>query len=187
MKRLAILGSTGSVGEQTLAVVEAFPERYRVVALTARKSVEKLAAQVERFRPARVAVVDPEAARALRQRLGAQKVEILSGPEGLAAAASTDTDLCLAAIVGAAGLEPTLAAIRAGCDVALANKEVLVMAGALVLRELRARGASLLPVDSEHSAIFQCLTGQPRERGRQHDPHRLGRAVPHLERRSDPR
>jgi 1-deoxy-D-xylulose-5-phosphate reductoisomerase len=166
VKRLAILGSTGSVGEQTLAVVEAFPERYRVVALTARKSVEKLAQQVERFRPERVAVADPGAARALRERLGATKVEILSGPEGLAQAASIDTDLCLAAIVGAAGLEPTLAAIRAGCDVALANKEVLVMAGALVLRELRAHGAALLPVDSEHSAIFQCLTGQPRERVR---------------------
>jgi 1-deoxy-D-xylulose-5-phosphate reductoisomerase len=160
MKRLAVLGSTGSVGEQTLAVAEAFPDRYRVVALAARRSVEKLAAQVRRFRPELVAVAEPAAARELRERLAGHPVEIASGPEGLAAAAAIDADLCVASIVGAAGLEPTLAAIRAGHDVAFANKEALVMAGALVLRELRAHGVSLLPVDSEHSAIFQALGGQ---------------------------
>ena len=166
MKRLVVLGSTGSVGEQTLAVAEAFPERYRVVALAARRNVEKLAAQVRRFRPEIVAVAEPEAAGELRRLLGAEAATVVAGPEGLAAAAACDADLCIAAIVGAAGLEPTLAAIRAGRDVALANKEVLVMAGALVLRALRARGTALLPVDSEHSAIFQALAGQPRERVR---------------------
>ena len=166
MKRIAVLGSTGSVGEQTLAVAEAFPERYRVVSLAARRNAEKLAEQVRRCRPARVALMEPAAARELRERLGDHPVEILTGPAGLAAAASCDADLCVAAIVGAAGLEPTLAALRAGMDVALANKEALVMAGALVLRELRARGRSLLPVDSEHSAIFQALAGAPRERVR---------------------
>jgi 1-deoxy-D-xylulose-5-phosphate reductoisomerase len=164
VKRLAILGSTGSVGLQTLAVVEAFPERYRVVSLAARRSVDRLVEQVRCFQPELVALAEPEAAAALRERLGDHPVEIVSGPEGLAAAAACDADLCVAAMVGAAGLEPTLAAIRAGRDVALANKEVLVMAGALVLRALRAQGASLLPVDSEHSAIFQALAGQPRER-----------------------
>jgi len=166
VKRIAVLGSTGSVGEQTLAVAEAFPERYRVVSLAARRNAEKLAEQVRRCRPARVALMEPAAARELRERLGDHPVEILSGPAGLAEAASCDADLCVAAIVGAAGLEPTLAALRAGMDVALANKEALVMAGALVLRELRARGRSLLPVDSEHSAIFQALAGAPRERVR---------------------
>jgi 1-deoxy-D-xylulose-5-phosphate reductoisomerase len=166
VRRLAVLGSTGSVGEQTLAVAEANPSRFRVVALAARRNVEKLAAQVRRFRPERVAVAEPAAARELRERLGPFPVEIAEGPEGLASAAACGADLCVAAIVGAAGLEPTLAAIRAGTDVALANKEVLVMAGALVLRELRARGAALLPVDSEHSAIFQALGGQARERVR---------------------
>jgi 1-deoxy-D-xylulose-5-phosphate reductoisomerase len=166
VKRIAVLGSTGSVGEQTLAVAEAFPERYRVVSLAARRNAEKLAEQVRRCRPARVALMEPAAARELRERLGDHPVEILTGPAGLAAAASCDADLCVAAIVGAAGLEPTLAALRAGMDVALANKEALVMAGALVLRELRARGRSLLPVDSEHSAIFQALAGAPRERVR---------------------
>ncbi len=164
MKRLAILGSTGSVGLQTLAVVEAFPERYRVVSLAARRSVEKLEEQVRAFRPELVALAEPQAAAALRERLGDHPVEIVSGPAGLAAAAACDADLCVAAMVGAAGLEPTLAAIRAGRDVALANKEVLVMAGALVLRAVSGSGASLLPVDSEHSAIFQALAGQPRER-----------------------
>ena len=166
MKRLVVLGSTGSVGEQTLAVAESNPSRFEVVALAARRSAAKLADQVRRFRPKVVALQEPEAARDLQERLGGFPVEILSGPDGLAAAASCDADLCVASIVGAAGLEPTLAALRAGHDVALANKEALVMAGALVLRELRARGRSLLPVDSEHSAIFQCLAGAPRERVR---------------------
>jgi 1-deoxy-D-xylulose-5-phosphate reductoisomerase len=166
VKRITVLGSTGSVGEQTLAVAEANPSRYRVVALAARRNAAKLAEQVRRFRPALVAVAEPAAASELRDRLGALEVEIASGPEGLAAAATLEADLCVAAIVGAAGLEPTLAAIRAGRDVALANKEVLVTAGALVLRELRASGSALLPVDSEHSAIFQCLAGQGRSRVR---------------------
>jgi 1-deoxy-D-xylulose-5-phosphate reductoisomerase len=166
VKRLVVLGSTGSVGEQTLAVAESNPSRFQVVALAARKSAAKLADQVRRVRPQVVALEDPAAARELRERLGTFEVDILTGPEGVAAAAACDADLCVAAIVGAAGLEPTLAALRAGHDLALANKEALVMAGALVLRELRASGAALLPVDSEHSAIFQSLAGAPRERVR---------------------
>jgi 1-deoxy-D-xylulose-5-phosphate reductoisomerase len=160
VKRLAVLGSTGSVGEQTLDVAAAFPQRFSVTALAAGRKVEKLAAQVRRFRPALVAVADAEAARELRALLGADAPPIETGPAGLDAVATADADLVLSALVGAVGLAPTLAAIRAGRDVALANKEVLVMAGALVLREARARGVRLLPVDSEHSAIFQALAGQ---------------------------
>ncbi len=162
-KRLAILGSTGSVGEQSLAVVEAFPERYRVTALAAGRQIEKLAGQVERFRPELVAVAEPEGAEELRRRLGGDAPEIAVGAAGLDAVGSHPADLVVSGLVGAVGLAPTLAAIRAGRDVALANKEVLVTAGALVLREVQAHGVTLLPVDSEHSAIFQCLAGQRRE------------------------
>ena len=160
MKRIAILGSTGSVGEQSLEVAAAFPERFQVVALAAGRRIEKLAEQVRRFRPALVSVAEPDAARALAHQLGADAPAIVVGDAGLLDVATADADLVVSALVGAVGLAPTLAAIRAGRDVALANKEVMVMAGALVLREVKARGVRLLPVDSEHSAIFQVLAGQ---------------------------
>ena len=163
MKRLALLGSTGSIGEQTLSVVAEFPERFRVTALAAGRNVAKLAEQVRRFRPERVALADAEGARELRARLGRETPELEVGAAGLVAVAEHPADLVVAGLVGALGLAPTLAAIRAGRDVALANKEVLVMAGALVRRELVASGTRLLPVDSEHSAIFQALAGQRRE------------------------
>ncbi len=163
MKRVAILGSTGSVGEQTLAVVASAPDRFQAVALAAGRNMEALARQVERFRPERVSVADAAGAAELRQRLGcavASKLTIEVGPSGLEAVATHPADLVVAALVGAVGLKPTLAAIEAGRDVALANKEVMVMAGALVLRAVRTSGVTLLPVDSEHSAIFQALSGQ---------------------------
>jgi 1-deoxy-D-xylulose-5-phosphate reductoisomerase len=163
MRRLAVLGSTGSVGEQALAVAEAFPDRYAVVALAAGRNVEKLADQVRRFEPEVVSVVDAAAADLLRERLGRDDLAVEWGAGGLDAVATHAADLVVAGLVGAVGLRPTLAAIRAGRDIALANKEVLVTAGALVLREARARGVTLLPVDSEHSAIFQALAGQRRE------------------------
>jgi 1-deoxy-D-xylulose-5-phosphate reductoisomerase len=163
VKRLAILGSTGSIGEQTLSVVAAFPDRFRVTAMAAGRRVEKLAEQIRRFRPDLVAVADAAAAGALRDLLGADAPKIEWGESGLEAVAVHDADQVVSALVGAVGLRPSLAAIRAGRDLALANKEVMVMAGALVLRELRAHGGRLLPVDSEHSAIFQALAGQRRE------------------------
>jgi 1-deoxy-D-xylulose-5-phosphate reductoisomerase len=160
VKRISLLGSTGSIGEQTLAVVEAFPDRLEVVALAAGHNVAKLAEQVRRFRPARVSVADEAGAEELRNRIGPSNVQIGVGEEGLEAVATQPAELVVAGLVGAVGLRPTLAAIRAGRDIALANKEVMVMAGALVLREVRSRGVRLLPVDSEHSAIFQALEGQ---------------------------
>lgn len=163
MRRLAILGSTGSVGEQTLAVAASFPDRFRVCALAARRNVERLAEQVLRFEPDVVSVGDAGGAKRLREMLPGARSKIVHGDEGLAAVASHASDLVVAAMVGAAGLPPTLTAIRAGRSIALANKEVLVMAGALVLREVRAHGVALLPIDSEHSAIFQVLAGQRRE------------------------
>jgi 1-deoxy-D-xylulose-5-phosphate reductoisomerase len=137
---IALLGSTGSIGEQTLDVVEAFPDRYRVTALAAGRNIEKLAEQVRRFRPALVAVAEPAGVEALRARIGDVPAEIIPGPEGLEAVATHEAELVVSALVGAVGLAPTLAAIRAGRHIALANKEVMVTAGALVLREVKAAG-----------------------------------------------
>ena len=160
MKRLAILGSTGSIGVSTLEIVAAHPHLYEVVALTAGYNLDLLEKQVRQFRPALVAVVVPEDAQRLRERLGAAAPEIIPGIEGLiACAAHSDAQMVVSAIVGAAGLVPTMAAITAGKDVALANKETLVTAGALVMEAVAAKGVRLHPVDSEHSAIFQSLQG----------------------------
>jgi 1-deoxy-D-xylulose-5-phosphate reductoisomerase len=169
MKALAILGSTGSIGVSTLEIVAAHPERFRVAALTAGRNLTLLEQQVRTFRPQRVAVTDAADAAALKARLGALAPLILSGRDGLlACAADSGARLVVSAIVGAAGLEPTLAAIDAGLDVALANKETLVAAGNLVMAAVEARGVNLFPVDSEHSAIFQSLAGH-----RKHDVRRL--------------
>jgi len=159
-KRLVLLGSTGSIGEQTLDVVSEFANRYEVTAMAAGRNVEKLAEQVRRFRPGLVSVADEEDAAELRTRLDGADVEIVTGAEGLTAVATHPADMVVSGLVGAVGLAPTLAAIRAGRDIALANKEVMVMAGALILREVKAHEVRLLPVDSEHSAIFQALAGQ---------------------------
>jgi len=168
VKRLSILGSTGSIGASTLAVVESHPEEFAVVALAARSNLDRLAQQVRAFRPAFVSVGSEATARELRDRLeglpGPAKVEIGWGGSGLMRAAThPDADLVVSAIVGGAGLIPTLCAVKAGKDVALANKESLVMAGELVMAAARAMGARILPVDSEHSAVFQCLANGGRK------------------------
>jgi 1-deoxy-D-xylulose-5-phosphate reductoisomerase len=163
-RRLVVLGSTGSIGEQTLAVAAEFPDRYQVTGLAAGRNLAKLAEQVRRFRPDAVSTADAAGADELRARLGADAPAFIgSGADGLERVAVHDADFVMAALVGALGLRPTLAAIRAGRDIGLANKEVMVTAGALVRREVAAHGGRLLPVDSEHSAIFQCLAGQQRE------------------------
>jgi len=165
LKRLAILGSTGSIGQSTLAVVAAHPEDFTVAALAAGHNVEALTEQIRRFRPALVSVQDEAAARKLQEYFpGNTGPEILWGPAGArAVAAYPAADLVLSAMVGAVGLEPTLAAIEAGKPVALANKETLVAAGSLVMAAAKERGVPLIPVDSEHSAIFQAVHGQRRE------------------------
>ncbi|HEX6720431.1 MAG TPA: 1-deoxy-D-xylulose-5-phosphate reductoisomerase, partial [Burkholderiaceae bacterium] len=159
-QRLCILGATGSVGMSTLEVVARHPERFEVVALTARHRVDELAALCERFRPRFAALDDLSAARTLRQRLqrAGVRTEVLHGPSALTdLAAHPDVDSVMAAIVGAAGLAACLAAARAGKRLLLANKEALVVGGDLFMRCVEEGGATLLPVDSEHSAIFQCL------------------------------
>lgn len=159
MKRaIAVLGSTGSIGRQTLEVAEACG--LPVAALTVNTSVELAEEQVRRFRPGLVAAADEKAAADLRVRLSDTPAKVLGGREALEeAAAAPEADTVVTAIVGVAGLRPTLAAIDAGKRIALANKETLVCAGELVLARAEERGAEIVPVDSEHSAIFQCLQG----------------------------
>jgi 1-deoxy-D-xylulose-5-phosphate reductoisomerase len=158
MQQLTILGATGSIGQSTLAVLDCHPERYRVFALTAHSRIEELAELCQRYQP-RYAVVDHvEDIPRLQALLSTTVTEILAGTEALAFVAShQDCDTVMAAIVGAAGLLPTLAAVTAGKRVLLANKEALVMAGSLFMQAVIEHGATLLPIDSEHNAIFQCL------------------------------
>ncbi|MDZ4164977.1 MAG: 1-deoxy-D-xylulose-5-phosphate reductoisomerase [Smithellaceae bacterium] len=161
MKKLSVLGCTGSIGINCLALAGRFPEQFRITALAAGSNADLLKSQIETFHPEVVSVIDAEAAKRLKCLLSPrERVEILHGSAGYnAVAAHPSADLVVSAIVGAAGLLPTMAAIRAGKDVALANKETLVMAGSLVMELARLRGVRILPVDSEHSAIFQCLAG----------------------------
>jgi len=165
MRRIAVLGSTGSIGSSSLRVIEANGERYKVVAMTGGRNIDLLARQIERFEPSWAALLEEGAAEALRARLGVRsKTEVLSGPEAFDRLATLEeVDTVVSAIPGAAGLIPTYAAIKAGKHIALANKETMVMAGPLVMAEARARGVSILPIDSEHSAILQCMQGHSKE------------------------
>jgi 1-deoxy-D-xylulose-5-phosphate reductoisomerase len=160
MKSIVILGSTGSIGTNSLDIVQRFPEDFRVAGLTAGGNIEKLEAQIRSFNPRVVAVSTESSAAALRKRCAGLPVEVLAGEEGIAqVAAMPGAELVISAIVGAAGLLPTLAAIRSGKHIALANKEPMVMAGKLMQEEARKHGVRIFPVDSEHSAIFQSLEG----------------------------
>jgi 1-deoxy-D-xylulose-5-phosphate reductoisomerase len=165
MKRISLLGSTGSIGVSTLDVVGAHPDQFAVTALAAGRNITLMKQQIERFRPRLAAMIDEAHACELRRLLGPASVTyVLSGPEGYReTAAAADADMVVSAMVGAAGLIPTLDAIEAGKNIALANKETLVMAGHIVLRKASEREVKIIPVDSEHSAIFQCLLGHRRE------------------------
>lgn len=165
MKNITLLGSTGSIGVNALRIVESYPDRYRVKALTAARNIALLAKQIVVFQPRWVAVLENELTDRLRELLPAgTNTEILSGPEGfLRLATLEDVDTVISAITGSAGLLPTYAAVEAGKDVALANKETMVMAGRLVMERAKEKGVRILPVDSEHSAILQSLQGHPRE------------------------
>ena len=162
IKTLALLGSTGSIGTQALEVVRAQPGRFRVAVLTAQRQWELLVRQAREFRPAAVVIGDNALYDNVRQALADQpETRVLAGPEALAeVVAQPEIDIVLTALMGYAGLLPTVAALRAGKDIALANKETLVVAGELITDLARTHGRRLLPVDSEHSAIFQCLVGE---------------------------
>ena len=165
MKNLSILGSTGSIGCNTLKIAEMFPDRFTVRVLAAKDNISLLAEQIERFCPEVAVVFDEAAAVKLKSMLPAGTgVEILFGENGYKAAAAHDSvDLVIVAVVGAAGLMPTLSAITAGKNIALANKETLVMAGDIVIEQAALNNIKILPIDSEHSAIFQCIEGNRRE------------------------
>ena len=160
MRTIALLGSTGSIGMSTLDLVRQFPERFKVDGLVAGENIKRLASQIKEFAPRSVAIKNERDIPRLRKLLGSNRVEVLHGERGATAVSTAhEVDVVVAAIVGGAGLLPTLAAVRAGKEVALANKEALVMAGEIFVSTAKQRGVRLLPVDSEHSAIFQCLQG----------------------------
>lgn len=164
MKKIAVLGSTGSIGTQTLEIVRSNPE-LQVVALAAGSSVEKMEEQIREFKPLIAAMWSEEAAGELRTRIGDMQVKVVSGMEGLLEiAVMPESQVLVTAIVGMIGIRPTIAAIEAGKDIALANKETLVTAGHIIMPLAKKCGVSILPVDSEHSAIFQSLNGEPKDR-----------------------
>ena len=165
MKNLSILGSTGSIGRNALEIVEMFPERFSVKALTAKNNTTLLARQVERLDPEIAVVFDESRALELKSLLkSGSGVEIMYGQDGYKNAATHDSvDMVVTAVVGSAGLIPTIAAIEAGKNIALANKETLVMAGEIVVKRAAINSAKILPIDSEHSAIFQCIAGNRRQ------------------------
>src|ERR1041385_6853747 len=161
MKKVVVLGSTGSIGTSTLKVAEDLPDRIRLLGLAAGNNTELLLDQARKHQPEAICITDPAKAQELSDSLGTA-CDVFSGPEGLLKLATLPAaDIVLIAIVGTAGLQPALAALRAGKDIAVASKEILVMAGEIVMSEARRHGARVLAVDSEHSAIFQCLDGKP--------------------------
>src|ERR1051326_8631042 len=163
MRKVVLLGSTGSIGRSTVKVAEDLPDRLRLLGLGAGNNFELLIEQTRKHRPEAISINDPAKARELRDILGTG-TEVFSGPEGLVKLATLPgADIVVIAIVGTAGLQPALAAIRAGKDIAVASKEILVMAGEIVMSEARKHGVKVLAVDSEHSAIFQCLDGKGSE------------------------
>ncbi|PIT85892.1 1-deoxy-D-xylulose-5-phosphate reductoisomerase [Candidatus Micrarchaeota archaeon CG10_big_fil_rev_8_21_14_0_10_59_7] len=163
MKRLCVLGSTGSIGTQTLDVAASFPEKFKIIGLSAGSNVELVEKQARQFKPAAVCVSKEEDAKTLRAKLPG--IEVMHGEDGLRALATMDgCDTVVTAIVGAAGLKPTVAAIKAKKNVALANKETLVAGGSVVMPLVKKEGVTLMPIDSEHSAIFQCLHGEDARR-----------------------
>ncbi len=161
MKKVVLLGSTGSIGTSTIKVAEDLPDRIQLVGLAAGNNLRLLLEQTRKHRPRIISITDAAKAKQLRDQLGAG-IEVFHGNDGLLKLATMpEADIVLIAIVGTAGLEPALAAIRAGKDIAVASKEILVMAGEIVMAEARRHGVRVLAVDSEHSAIFQCLDGKP--------------------------
>jgi 1-deoxy-D-xylulose-5-phosphate reductoisomerase len=161
MKKIVVLGSTGSIGRSALSVISAHSDKYKIVGLTANRNHELLLRQIKEFGPEIVAVSDPEAAAHLRAQV---KIPVLEAEEGVCrVSAYEDADFVLSAIVGFAGLMPTLSAVKAGKTIGLANKETLVTAGSIVMEEARKSGSVILPVDSEHSAVFQCLKGADKD------------------------
>ena len=190
-RRLAILGATGSIGGSCAQVIAAAPGRFSVVSVAGGRDGAALARRAIELGAEFAAIADPASYADLKAALAGSGVEAAAGPEAVREAALREADLVVSAIVGAAGLEPTFAAVAAGRTVALANKETLVCAGAVVMETAASAGALLLPMDSEHNALFQAIGSRDPGHDRDDDDHRLGRSVPRMERRAhrrrDPR
>lgn len=164
MKNISILGCTGSIGTQTLEVISSFPDKFRVVALSAGNNIDMLASQINQYKPQIVSIKSESDINDLKSKLSITDIEIFGGQKGADHVAThTDADLVVSAMVGAAGLRPTIAAIKAGKDIALANKETLVMAGKLISNEAKNSNIKIIPVDSEHSAIYQAIQTSDRK------------------------
>ena len=169
IKNISILGSTGSIGCSTLDVISRFPERFKVVGLSACENIDRLEQQIRRYKPSVVSLTNEKHASVLKEKCKTLDVDILSGVEGLIRVSThPEAGIVVSAIAGSAGLIPTLAAVKAGKTIALANKETMVMAGEIVVREANEKKAKILPVDSEHSAIFQVM-----EKGRWEEVHKI--------------
>ena len=167
MTNIAILGSTGSIGTQTLDIIEEYPGRFRATVLTARRNWELLAKQARKFMPLKVVITDEESYPKLKEALSDLPMEVSLGADAIAdAAAIPEVDVVVTAMVGYSGLLPTISAINAGKTIALANKETLVVAGELITGMLEKSESHIVPVDSEHSAIFQCLVGEKKAQAR---------------------
>lgn len=165
MKNIVVLGSTGSIGTQTLEIVDAYPDRLQIVALAAGSNVEKIEPQIRKYHPKKVVMFDEAAAKDLKTKVADLDVTVLAGMMGLIEICTMEeADVILTAVVGMIGITPTIEAIKAGKDIALANKETLVTAGHIIMPLAKQMGVSILPVDSEHSAIFQSLNGEPKNR-----------------------
>ncbi len=162
MKRISVLGSTGSIGTQTLDIIDRHRDRFQVVGLTANNNWHLLAQQTKRFLPERIAIRNAEHLKKIQRELRGYPVEILYGEEGILEVASTPVNMVVVALVGISGLLPTLKAIDVGNNIALANKETLVVGGEIVTQRAKEKGVAIIPIDSEHSAIFQCLQGEDR-------------------------
>jgi len=165
MKKISLLGSTGSIGVNTLDVVERNPESFQILAMSAGSNVDLFAEQIRKFKPRVVALFDTQKISTLKEQVVDLDVEILSGEEGIFEVATiSEVDVVVSGVVGKAGLLPAIEALKAGKNLALANKETLVIAGELVLKEAQKTGSTIIPIDSEHSAIFQALNGEKKER-----------------------
>ncbi len=165
MKKLVLLGSTGSIGTQALEIVDAYPDKLQILALAAGSSVNKIEEQIRKYHPLYAVMFDEKAALDLKERVKDLQVTVLAGMDGLIQISTLpEADVVLTAVVGMIGIRPTIEAIKAGKDIALANKETLVTAGHIIMPLAKEKGVSILPVDSEHSAIFQSLNGEPDKR-----------------------
>ena len=169
VKHISILGSTGSIGSSALEVISLFPDRFKVVGLTACENIDKIEMQIRRFKPSIVSLANEKSAKELKERCGNLNIEVFSGMEGLIRVSTLpEADIIVSAIAGSAGLIPTFSGVKAGKTIALANKETMVMAGEIITQEANKRGIRILPMDSEHSAIFQVMNG-----GRWEEVHKI--------------